>query len=121
MTRPSIQDYKGIAKDVVENFHGNQLVYIGWDKHFIFSSPVCYPLPPDMPFSALVEQILPAAYSQDPQFAEIDWDQVQWSVNQQACQPDMSASLEENGIGHKSVIRFTTPGLDGLVSGRSDS
>lgn len=114
MKKISIKDYKGIAKDKVENFHGKQLVYIGWDKHSMFCAPVCYPLPPEMPFAALVEQIIPAAFSVDPQFAQIDWDDVKWSINQQPCQPDFSKSLTDNGIGHKSVIRMVTPGLNGF-------
>ena len=116
MTQPSIKDYKGVAKDLVENFHGNQLVYIGWDHHLMFCAPVCYPLPPSMTFGALVDQIVPAAFSSDPQFSQINWSTVQWSINQKPCQPDFNKSLPANGIGHKSVIRMLTPGLNGFFA-----
>ncbi|MBN1009257.1 phenol hydroxylase, partial [Amphritea sp. ZJ14W] len=26
-------DYQGERMDRVENFHGNQIVYLGWDEH----------------------------------------------------------------------------------------
>ena len=29
-------DYKGEVKDRLENFHGNQIVYVGWDHHLMF-------------------------------------------------------------------------------------
>jgi len=29
--------------------------------------------------------------------------------------PDRNKSLAENGIGHKDLIRLTTPGLDGIA------
>ncbi len=28
-------------------------------------------------------------------------------------QPDFAKSIAENGVGHKSLIRFWTPGLNG--------
>lgn len=112
-------DYRGEPKDRVENFHGNQLVYIGWDKHLMFAAPVCLPLPPDMPFAALVKEVLPSIYSTHPDFERIDWAQVQWSVDRKPLQPDMSRGLTDQGIGHKSVIRFVTPGLDGLAGAAS--
>ena len=110
----SLSDYRGVAKDAQANFHGNQLVYIGWDKHLIFCAPICFPLPPDMPFAALVDEVLPGAYNQHPDFAKIDWGRVEWSLDQQPFTPALDKSLADNGITHKSVIRFRTPGLDGL-------
>lgn len=114
MKKASMENYTGVAKDVQENFHGNQLVYLGWDKHLIFCAPICVPLPPDAPFEVIVKEIAPAAYSPHPDFAQIDWSKVEWTVDQISHIPDMHKSLKENGVGHKSVIRFVTPGLNGL-------
>ena len=36
------EDYAGERKDRVENFHCNQLVYIGWDHHLMFCAPVAF-------------------------------------------------------------------------------
>ncbi len=110
----AIGAYPAIVKDGVENFHGNIMVIIGWDQHVMVSSPMAFPLPPVMPFGALVAEVIPAAYGPDPDFAAIDWDKVEWMLDDRPFAPDPEKSLAENGIGHKSVIRFRTPGLDSL-------
>lgn len=115
MAVKSIGEYKFPAADRVENFHGNQLVYIGWDKHLMFCAPIAFPLPPDMPFQALVEEVIPGAYSAHPEFEKIDWDAVEWSLDQEDFTPILDASLEANGVGHKSLIRMRTPGLNGIA------
>ncbi|MGB0713663.1 MAG: phenol hydroxylase subunit P4 [Gammaproteobacteria bacterium] len=107
-------DYKFPAADAVENFHGNQLVYLGWDHHLLFCAPVAFPLPPEMPFGAFLEQIVPMAYSAHPDFEKIDWAAVTWKLNGEDFTPDPAASLKDNGIGHKAALRLRTPGLDGL-------
>lgn len=108
-------DYHGDMKDRVENFHGQQLLGIGWDHHLMFAAPHCIPVPPELPFGALVSQVLPGLFGQHPQFAEIDWDAVHWlRCDGTRFAPDAARSLVDNGIGHKDVIRFRTPGLDGL-------
>ena len=62
------EGYTGEVKDHVENFHGNQLLYIGWEDHLMFCAPFCIPVPPAMPFGALVKDVLPGLYS-----AHSDW------------------------------------------------
>lgn len=108
------KNYSGPVRDAVENFHGNQIVYIGWDRHLMFSNPGALPLPPAMPFAALVKDVLPGAYGLHPDFAKIQWDKVEWMLDGKSFKPKMAASLAENGVGHKSVIRFVMPGLDGI-------
>lgn len=108
--------YHGDMKDTVDHFHGQQLLSILWDEHLLYATPMCIPVPPDMPFGALVEQVLPQLYGQHPEFARIDWRQVQWRRESGAFQPDASASLAANGLGHKAFIRFCTPGLHGLAN-----
>jgi len=110
----SIGKYEFEPLDKVENFHGNQLTYINWEKHLMFCSPVCLPLPSEMPFGALVKEVLPGVYKKHPDFERINWDAVKWTLNGESISPDMSASLAENGFGHKSLLRFWTPGLDGI-------
>ena len=38
----AIKDYKGEVKDKVENFHGNQLVYLHWEDHLSFCAPLAF-------------------------------------------------------------------------------
>ncbi|MBB1163238.1 phenol hydroxylase subunit P4 [Aquariibacter albus] len=107
-------DYHGTMKDAVENFHGKQLLNIGWDRHLMFAAPICLPLPPELPFEALVREVLPGLYGQHPDFARIDWAQVQWLRGGEPFSPEPSASLADNGLDHKAVLRLRTPGLGGL-------
>jgi phenol hydroxylase P4 protein len=107
-------DYTGQAADAVGKFHGNQLVYIGWDDHMMFPFAAAFPLPPQMPFAALVSDLLPSVYAVHPDFAQIDWSRTEWSLDGAPFTPDQGKSLGENGIGHKSLLRLATPGLHGI-------
>ena len=111
----AIGDYPAIVMDGIENFHGNTLVFIGWDEHIMVSSAMAFPLPAGMPFGALVAEVIPAAYGPDPDFGNIDWDKVEWTLDDAPFTPDSEKSLQDNGIGHKSLIRFRTPGLNSLA------
>ncbi len=106
--------YTGEIKDRVENFHGKQLLYIGWEDHLLFCAPLCIPVPPELPFGALTAEIIPNLYAQHPDTAKIDWNKVEWLRSGQPFTPDASKSVTDNGLGHKAVIRFWTPGLRGI-------
>ncbi len=107
--------YTGEVKDRVELFHGNQLIYIGWDQHNMVCAPIALPLPPGMPFGALVEQVLPTtAYAAHPDWPKIDWSKVEWLKSSAPFKPDFGKSLADNGLGHKALVRFRTPGLTGI-------
>lgn len=107
--------YHGDMKDRVENFHGQQLLGIGWDRHLMYAAPHCIPVPPTLPFGALLSQVLPQLYGGHPEFERIDWAQAQWrKANGERFVPDPAKSVAENGLVHKDVIRFRTPGLEGL-------
>ncbi len=107
-------DYTGERLDSVDRFHGNQIVYIGWDYHLMFCAPFAFPLPPDMPFGGVIAEVIPGAYSQHPEFEQIDWDEAEWTLNGEPFEPKNDVSLIDQGIDHKSIIRFVTPGLDGI-------
>ena len=117
MAIQSIGEYPIIMKDKVENFHGNQLVYIYWYAHRVVCSPKAFPLPPEMPFGALLTDIIPISYKIEPDFEHLDFDKTEviWEVDGKIITPDFSKSLKENGVGHKSFITFTTPSLTGKV------
>lgn len=114
MSVNAIREYQFPMKDAEENFHGNRVVYIGWDHHLMFCAPVAYPLPPAMPFQALIKEILPGAFGLHPDFSRIDWDKVEWKLDGEDFNPQMEASLDDNGVHHKAVIRMRTPGLNGI-------
>ena len=107
-------DYTGEKLDRLENFHGNQVVYVGWDHHLFFCAPVEFAAPPDTLFGKLVDEMISGAYSAHPDFARIDWNKVDWRLNGEPFTPDREKSLIEQGIDHKSILRMATPGLDGI-------
>ena len=107
--------YAGELADTEDRFHGRRLLYVGWEHHLMFCSPVCLPLPAAMPFAALIEEVLPGVYGSHPDFAQIDWGRVEWFDSGRPFKPDASKSLAENGLEHKSAIRFRTPGLNGIA------
>jgi phenol hydroxylase P4 protein len=67
-----------------------------------------------MPFGALMQEVIPSAYGNHPEFEKLDWSTVTWELDGEALMPDPEASLKDNGVGHKSMLIFTTPGLDGV-------
>lgn len=113
MTVAAVKPYKFPPRDSVEKFPA-PLLYIGWEDHLLFCAPHCLPLPPTMPFEALISQVLPGVYGYHPDFAKIDWSKVEWFKSGKPFTPDVSKSLAENGLKHKDVIRFRTPGLTGI-------
>ena len=107
-------DYTGEIKDRVENFHGQQLLYIGWEDHLMYCAPLCIPVLPSLPFGTLRDQIIPKLYELHPDIAKVDWSKVVWLRSGPPFSPDPGKSLADNGLGHKAVIRFRTPGLTGI-------
>lgn len=114
MSTASIDTYKFVPRDSLENFHGNQLVYLHWEDHLMFCAPVAFPLAPAMLFGEMVTMVLSPAYSQHPDFKSISWPEVKWTLDSREFVPDFDTSLAQNGVGHKSLLRFATPGLRGI-------
>lgn len=110
----SIGPYEFELADRAAAFHGNRLLYVGWDRHLLFCAPHCLPFPPATRLRDVVENVLPGIYGYHPDFARIDWRRVEWLRGGVPWEPDLDRTLEENGLGHKDVIRFRTPGLDGI-------
>ncbi|MGO9818497.1 MAG: phenol hydroxylase subunit P4 [Acidocella sp.] len=102
-------------RDLQKNFHGNILVFVHWEEHLSFCSALAFPLPPAMPFGALVSEVIAPHYAAHPDAGKIDWSKVIWSIDGEKGTPDFNASLEANGLHHKSLVRFWTPGLSGIV------
>lgn len=114
MTVIAKDGYVDLVQDKVDNFHGNQVVYVSWDDHLLFCAAQAFPLPPEMPFKALVFEVIPTVFSWHKEFEQVDWAKAQWNLDGNDFVPDMEKSLAENGVEHKSVIRFKTPGLTGI-------
>lgn len=109
----AIKEYKGEVKDRHENFHGNQLLYVGWDNHLMFCAPLAFCFPPSMPFAEL-QKTLEGAFAYHPEAKSIDWTKAEWLKSSQPWTPDASKTLGENGLKHKDALRFRIPGLNGI-------
>lgn len=101
--------YKFEPRDLQANFHGNQLIYVGWDHHLMFCSAFTFPVPPEMTFAEMKDNVMSDAFAQHPMYADIDWNEATWLLDGQPFTPKLDAGLSEQGIGHKSVLRFQTP------------
>ena len=105
--------YNFPAKDIASNFP-LPVLYVGWDQHMMFCAPFAVLVDPDMKFVDLQQQLLPTLFGEHPDFKRIDWPRVQWFRSDNLFTPDTRASVHDNGFGHKSVLRFRTPGLEGV-------
>jgi phenol hydroxylase P4 protein len=115
MSMTTLGEYQFASRDALENYAGRQLLYINWEQHRMFSRPFVVALAPQTCFTDIVAQHIAPCYCYHPDFAHIDWNTVTWRNGSVPFQPDWKASLAENGIGHKDLIRFTTPGLNGIA------
>jgi phenol hydroxylase P4 protein len=119
MAVAAVKEYKGVRMDSEDRFHGARLLYVGWEDHLMFCAPFAFPFPPDLPFGALIDAVFPGAFGAHPDFAHIDWSAVEWFKSGEPFTPDPNKSLAENGLVHKDVIRFRTPGLKGIAGSSS--
>jgi phenol/toluene 2-monooxygenase (NADH) P4/A4 len=111
----SIGEYVFDHMDSIDKYpEGTQLINIGWDHHCMIEAPVCFPVPQEMTLGDIVKNLLPVAYDQHPDFEKINWDEVKWSRDDESITPDMNDSIKDIGIVHKGVLRFKTPGLNGI-------
>jgi phenol hydroxylase P4 protein len=113
------EGYTGEIRDRIENFHGKQLLFVGWEDHLMFCAPHCIPVEASTSFRALIDDMLPAMYSSHPDWRSVDMNAAEWFRSGAPFTPDFDKSIGENGLGHKAVIRFRTPGLNGIGGSRS--
>jgi phenol/toluene 2-monooxygenase (NADH) P4/A4 len=116
MTLTSTKPYVGVPRDVVQNFNGKQIVYVCWDHHMLFATPLMLIVEPGMSFGDLLNNVVKPLIQPDPDGAAVDLGQVAWLKSNQAWKPDFAASLAANGIVHKEQLRFSTPGLNSLLA-----
>jgi phenol/toluene 2-monooxygenase (NADH) P4/A4 len=114
MAVTSTKEYIGVPRDVVENFNGNQLLYVSWDQHLLFASSFLICRSPETTFRDMVETNLLPLIAADPDAEKVQWDEVKWLMGNKPWTPDWDASLADNGIRHKAHLRFQTPGLNSI-------
>lgn len=106
-------NYKIPARDSVENFGGNQLVYVGWDRHMMFAAPFSFLAAPQMLFEQFFNETITPAFAIHPTWPEVTMADIQWLLNGEPFAPQLAASLCDQGIDHKSLLRMQTPTIKG--------
>ena len=113
MSVAAVKEYVGVPRDVVANYHGNQLVYVIWEQHLMYAAPFILPVPPSMKFIDLLTQVVGGIIKDHPDTPKIDWRKTEWTKGYQPWTPDFDKTLAENSIIHKDILKFRTPGLTG--------
>lgn len=108
-------NYRGPVRDRVENFHGNQLVYVMWERHLLFCAPLTFLADPAMTFDAFLAEVLIPALAPHPESEALDVSEARWRLDGEDFVPRGEASLADNGIDHKSQLRLITPRLSDLA------
>ena len=116
MAVTSTKPYVGVPRDLQANFNGKQIVYVCWEGHLLFAAPMMLVVEPEMKLGDLLEQVLRPLLQADPDAAGLDFAKAEWSKGRQTWQPDLQASIADNGITHKTQLVFRTPGLNTLAA-----
>jgi phenol hydroxylase P4 protein len=116
MALTSTKPYIGVPRDLVANFNGKQIVYVCWDHHMLFATPLMTVVEPGMILGDFLQNVIKPLIQPDPDAAAVDLTQVAWLKDKKSWKPDLTASLAANGIVHKEQLRFSTPGLNSLLA-----
>lgn len=108
------ESYEFESKNRAEAYGGDINFYIQWERHLMFACPSAYRAPVNMKLRDFLEQLLRPDFAAHPDTAKLDFDECEWKRDQQAWQPDLEKTLEENGIGHMDYLQFRSPALDGM-------
>jgi phenol hydroxylase P4 protein len=100
-------EYDWPSRSAAEFYGDDQLVHVWWNGNVFFVSAQTFRFPKAMPFGALVNEVLKGFYTADPDFVPESLDSAKWKIDGVAVTPDMEASLEANGVGHKSLVEFS--------------
>ncbi|MDR2188623.1 MAG: phenol hydroxylase subunit P4 [Azonexus sp.] len=114
MAVASTKPYIGAPRDTVANFNGKQLVYVCWEHHLLFASSLMFCVEPEMTLGDFLHHTVRPLLEADPDSAALDFTRAEWQKAKIAWTPDFNASLAANGIRHKELLRFHTPGLNSL-------
>lgn len=113
MSVASITDYVGTPLDVEQNFHGNRMIFVRWNDHQLFAGPFCISVNPHQTLRDFITDVLAKVIAPHPDAAAIAWESAVWTKSDAPWQPNLDRSFNENQVGHKELIAFTTPGLNG--------
>ncbi|MGD9957569.1 MAG: phenol hydroxylase subunit P4 [Candidatus Nanopelagicales bacterium] len=106
MAVKAMYDYDWPSRSAAELYGDDQLVHVWFRGNVFFVSAQTFRFPKAMPFGELVG-LCKGFFAADPDFVPDAMDSASWKVDGQPITPDLGTSLEENGVGHKSLVEFT--------------
>lgn len=115
----AIGAYRATPLDIQANFHGAQLVYLCWENHLLFCAPFTFPVDPALTFADFIENVVSPAIALHPDASSVAFNKAEWQLDDEPFHPELTRRLCENGVGHKSLLRLHTPGLEGLDGSRN--
>jgi phenol/toluene 2-monooxygenase (NADH) P4/A4 len=113
MSTAAIKEYLGVPRDLVANFHGNQLLYVCWEGHLMYAAPSIFMVAPTMKFEDVLTQVVAPVFKDHPEAGKIAWREALWELGDRPWTPRFEKTVAENGLVHKAYLRFRTPGLLG--------
>ena len=108
MAVAAVKEYQFAPADSVDKFHGNQLLYIGWEDHLLFCAPFAFPFPPAMRFGDIIAGVLPGVFGYHPDFAQIDWSKVEWFKSGQPWQHAWGSQMPARRAASRIVWSSST-------------
>jgi phenol hydroxylase P4 protein len=116
MAVKAISEYTAVPNDLVENFNGMQLLYVHWLNHNMFCAPFTLLVSPDETLPEVFASHIQPATAPHPESEKIEYAKIKWELNGEPFEPNQTDSLLAQGIDHKSMLKMTTPGLNGLYN-----
>ena len=116
MAVKAISDYTAVPNDLVENFNGMQLLYVHWANHNMFCAPFALLVSPDATLPEVFASHIQSSIAPHPESEKVEYEKIIWELNGEPFTPSKTDTLVSQGVDHKSTLRMTTPGLNGLYN-----
>lgn len=108
-------NYQGNVRDAKDQYDGQHVLFIEWNGHLSISAPIAVLVDPEQKIQDFIEnQLAQSVFASHSDWSQIDWNKVEWTFERQHLNFDKDSSFNSLEIGHKSYLRFHTPGLNGL-------
>lgn len=108
-------NYQGQVRDAKDQYDGQQVLFVEWHGHLSISAPIALLVNPEQKFQDFIHtQLNDSVFASHPDWQNVDWSAVEWIFQRETLNFQAQDSFQSLNIGHKSYLRFHTPGLNGL-------
>ena len=105
--RAIVETYEFPSRSRQELYGDDQLVHVWWQNNLWFCAAACFRAPKAMTWADFEAGVVAPWAAGDPSFdpAAITG----WVLDDQPFEPDPAKTLDELGVGHKSLLEFRAP------------